>query len=275
MPELPEVETVVRGLRSPLIGRTALEAWSDWPKTVRGLSADAMTERLRGQTFRAITRRAKYIICHLDHDRLVVHLKMTGRLYVTENDAVHEADRWVHFRLQLDNGQQLRFSDSRKFGMVALTPEFESLAPGLGPEPLEDGFTVPDFAIRLARRSAPIKAVLLDQTVVAGVGNIYADEALFRARIHPLRPAKSLRTDEIGALHLAVREVLAAGIEEEGASVNWYRKPDGTRGSAQFFLAVYDREGQPCPVCGAPVEKIRVAQRGTHFCPHCQPIIGS
>ena len=175
----------------------------------------------------------------------------------------------------MDEGQQLRFSDSRKFGRVALTTEFEKLAPDLGPEPLEDGFTVPDFAERLAKRSAPIKAVLLDQTVVAGVGNIYADEALFRARIHPLRPAKTLRTDEITALHLAIREVLAAGIEEEGASVNWYRKPDGTPGNAQFFLAVYDREGKPCPVCGAPVEKIRVAQRGTHFCPHCQSLIKS
>ncbi|MFN8380004.1 MAG: DNA-formamidopyrimidine glycosylase [Anaerolineae bacterium] len=270
MPELPEVETVVRGLRGPLIGHTALEAWSDWPKTVRGLSNEAFTDRVRGQTFRAITRRAKYILCHLDHDLLVVHLKMTGRLYVTPDEAAHHADRWMHFRLQLDGGEQLRFSDARKFGFVALAAHFDELDPGLGPEPLEDEFTVPDFAARLAKRSAPIKAILLDQTVVAGVGNIYADEALFRARIHPLRPAKSLRFDEIAALHDTIRVVLAAGIEEEGASVNWYRKPDGTTGNAQSYFAVYDREGQPCVVCGTPIEKIRVAQRGTHFCPNCQ-----
>jgi formamidopyrimidine-DNA glycosylase len=270
MPELPEVETVVRGLREPLIGHTALEAWSDWPKTVRGLPTDAFTDRVRGQTFRAITRRAKYIICHLDHDLLVVHLKMTGRLYVTEDATAHDADRWVHFRLQLDGGRQLRFSDARKFGFVALISDFDSLAPKLGPEPLESGFTVADFSMRLARRAAPIKAVLLDQTVVAGVGNIYADEALFRARIHPLRPANDLRPDEIVALHDSIRIVLAAGIEEEGASVNWYRKPDGTTGNAQSGFAVYDRQGQPCPVCGTPVTKIRVAQRGTHYCPNCQ-----
>lgn len=270
MPELPEVETVVRGLREPLIGRTAVEAWSDWPKTVRGVPADTFTDRVRGQTFRAITRRAKYIICHLDHDLLVVHLKMTGRLYVTDDHAEHEADRWLHFRLQLDSGRQLRFSDARKFGFVALTSDFDSLAPGLGPEPLEDGFTVEDFSTRLARRAAPIKAVLLDQTVVAGVGNIYADEALFRARIHPLRPANRLRPEEMAALHDSIRVVLAAGIEEEGASVNWYRKPDGTTGNAQSGFAVYDRQGQPCPNCGTTVVKIRVAQRGTHYCPNCQ-----
>ena len=275
MPELPEVETVVRGLREPLIGHTALEAWTDWPKTVRGVPAEAFTGRVRGQTFRAITRRAKYIICHLDHDLLVVHLKMTGRLYVTPDDATHDADRWLHFRLQLDGGEQLRFSDARKFGFVALASSFAELDPGLGPEPLEDEFTVAAFAARLMRRSAPIKAVLLDQTVVAGVGNIYADEALFRARVHPLRPANRLRPDEITALRETIRLVLAAGIEEEGASVNWYRKPDGTTGNAQSLFAVYDREGQPCVVCGTPIEKIRVAQRGTHYCPNCQKKVPS
>ena len=270
MPELPEVETVVRGVRGSLVGHTALEAWSDWPRIVRGTTAEAFTSRVRGQTFRTVTRRAKYILCQLDHDLLVVHLKMTGRLYVAPDDAVYDADRWLHFRLQLDGGQQLRFSDARKFGLVALVSRFDEIAPALGPEPLEDEFAVPDFAARLARRSTPIKAVLLDQSVVAGVGNIYADEALFLARIHPLRPASSLRAEEIAALHGAIRVVLLEGIEREGASIHWYRKPDGTTGSAQTALAVYGREGQPCINCGAPIEKIRVAQRGTHFCPVCQ-----
>ncbi|HYO88544.1 MAG TPA: DNA-formamidopyrimidine glycosylase [Candidatus Limnocylindrales bacterium] len=271
MPELPEVETVVRELREPLVGRTALGVWVDWPNTLRGMPSEDFAARIHGQTFRAINRRAKYILCQLDHDVLVVHLKMTGRLYVTTDEAVHDSDRWVHFRLQLDGGQQLRFSDARKFGFVSLTQDINVLAPGLGVEPLEDEFTVTYLAEQLARHRKAIKALLLDQTMIAGVGNIYADEALHRARIHPLRPSDGLRPDEIAALHEAVRHVLAAGIVAEGASINWYRKPDGTQGSMQSRFVAYGREGEPCPVCGAPIEKIRVAQRGTHFCPVCQP----
>jgi formamidopyrimidine-DNA glycosylase len=271
MPELPEVETVVRGLRAPLVGRTALDVWVDWPNTLRGMPSADFAARVRGQTFRRIDRRAKYIVAQLDHDLLVVHLKMTGRLYVTDDSAVHDSDRWVHFRLQLDGGQQLRFSDARKFGFVQLTHDLNALAPGLGVEPLEDEFTVAYLTQRLPRHHKAIKALLLDQTMIAGVGNIYADEALHRARIHPLRAANSLRPEEIAALHEAVRHVLAAGILAEGSSINWYRKPDGTQGDMQNRFLVYGREGQPCPACGAPIHKIRVAQRGTHYCPVCQP----
>jgi formamidopyrimidine-DNA glycosylase len=270
MPELPEVETVVRGLREPLIGRRVLSIWHDWQKVIRTPMPDDFAARIHGQTFRAITRRAKYILCHLDHDILVVHLKMTGRLYVTEDAASHDSDRWVHFRAQLDAGKQLRFSDSRKFGRVALVSDFNALAPTLGPEPLEDAFTVDVFRERIRQRSRCIKALLLDQDVLAGVGNIYADEALFRAKIRPLRPADSLNDDETERLHSAIRFVLAQAVEREGASVDWYRKPDGTRGEAQTQFYAYDRQGQPCLVCGTPIEKIRVAQRGTHFCPQCQ-----
>jgi len=270
MPELPEVETVVRGLREPLVGRAILDVWTDWPKVLRGMPVADFAARAHGQTVRSIHRRAKYIVCTLDHDLLVVHLKMTGRLYVAADDALVEADRWVHFRAQLDNGQQLRFSDARKFGFVALAPALDTLAPALGPEPLEDTFTAAGFARDLARRRTAIKALLLDQSLVAGVGNIYADEALYHARIHPLRPANSLTRKEVTALHAAIRMVLAAAIEREGASINWYRKPDGSRGEAQRGFAVYGREGEPCFTCGRPVEKIRVAQRGTHFCPNCQ-----
>ena len=270
MPELPEVETVVRGLREPLVGRTILDVWTGWPNTLRGMPAADFSARAHGQAVRSIHRRAKYIVCTLDHDLLVVHLKMTGRLYVAENDAVVEADRWVHFRAQLDNGQQLRFSDARKFGFVSLAPNLETLAPRLGVEPLEDGFTPAGFALQLARHRTAIKALLLDQSIVAGVGNIYADEALYLARIHPLRPANSLSEDEVTALHGAIRAVLAEAIEREGASISWYRKPDGSRGEAQRGFAVYGREGEPCLTCGTPIEKIRVAQRGTHFCPNCQ-----
>jgi formamidopyrimidine-DNA glycosylase len=271
VPELPEVETVVRGLRAPLIGHTVLSIWSDWHRTLRTPAAADFATRIVGQTFRAVRRRAKYILCDLDHDILIVHLKMTGRLYVTADDAAHDADHWVHFRAQLNGGQQLRFSDARKFGFVALVSSLEEIAPNLGPEPLEDDFTAEVLAERLQKRGAGIKGVLLDQGVLAGVGNIYADEALWRSHIHPLRSANGLSSAELVALHTAIRESLAGGIEHEGASVNWYRKPDGTTGEAQEHFHVYDRGGQPCHRCGTLISKTRVAGRGTHFCPQCQP----
>ena len=270
MPELPEVETVVRGLRQPLIGRTVQGMWYDCERTIQSPDPEQFAARIVGQTFRAVERRAKYILCQLDHDVLVVHLKMTGRLYVTPDDAVSNGDRWLHFRLQLDNGTQLRFSDARKFGFVALTELFDRIAPALGPEPLGAEFTADVLRERLQRHSKNIKALLLDQAFVAGVGNIYADEALYRARIHPLRPANCLNDTEIDALYTAIRAALNAGIEQEGASINWYRKADDTPGEAQHHLFVYGREDEPCERCGETIVKIRVAQRGTHFCPACQ-----
>jgi formamidopyrimidine-DNA glycosylase len=271
MPELPEVETVVRALRGPLIGRTVQGMWYDWANTIHSPDPHEFAARITGQRFKAIERRAKYILCHLDYDTLVVHLKMTGRLYVSPDEAEQDADRWVHFRLQLDEGQQLRFSDSRKFGKVYLADSLEPITGKLGPEPLDDAFTVAAFQQRLSGRNRAIKALLLDQTVLAGVGNIYADEALFRSGIHPLRSSASLSEAEITRLHGAIRDALNAGIQHEGASISWYRKPDGTQGESQKHFFVYGREGQACQTCGHPIEKIRVAQRGTHFCPQCQP----
>jgi len=270
MPELPEVETVVRGLRAPLTGRTVQSLWYDWPRTLHSPTPDEFATRIVGQTFRSIERRAKYIVCALDHDYLIVHLKMTGRLYVSDTHAQHDADRWVHFKLGLDAGHELRFSDARKFGKVYLTAQLDSVVGALGPEPLEDAFTLEVFRQRLMRHAKNIKALLLDQSFVAGVGNIYADEALFRAGIHPLRRADTLNADEIARLYDSVRAALRDGIDYEGASINWYRKPDGTRGESQNHFYVYGREGQACLACGASIHKIRVTQRGTHFCPHCQ-----
>lgn len=270
MPELPEVETVVRGLRQPLVGRTVLGMWQDCARTILFADPDEFAARIVGQTFRAIERRAKYILCQLDHDLLVVHLRMTGRLYVVPNDAMSDADRWLHFSLQLDNGTQLRFSDARKFGFVSLTPSFDAIAPALGPEPLDDDFTPEILRQRLAGHSKSIKALLLDQSFVAGVGNIYADEALFRSKISPLRPSNQLTDAEIVALHGAIRDALNMGIQQEGASVSWYRKPDGEIGTAQNHLYAYGRDGEPCERCGTTIVKIRVAQRGTHYCPSCQ-----
>ncbi len=271
MPELPEVETVVRGLRAPLVGRTVRGTWHDWHKVIRTPDAESFAARIEGQTFRAVNRRAKYILAELDDAILLVHLKMTGRLYVTPHDAVHDADRWVHFRLELDNGHQLRFSDARKFGFVALTNDVATVTAKLGPEPLTDDFTPDVLKSRLAAHRKGIKALLLDQAFLAGVGNIYADEALHRAGIHPLRAADSLTDGEIVRLHGTIRDVLNLGIDREGASVSWYRKPDGTTGEAQNHFLVYDREDEPCLTCGTPIVKIRAAQRGTHYCPQCQP----
>ena len=270
MPELPEVETVVRGLREPLVGRMAGAVWTDWERIIDSPPFRQFADRIRGQQFRAITRRAKFIVCQLDHDFLIVHLRMTGRLYVVPDDAVQDADRWLHFGVQLDNGTQLRFSDARKFGRVWLTADMETVTGKLGPEPLADDFTLDVLRDGLKRRSKKIKPLLLDQTFVAGVGNIYADEALHRAKIHPLRRADELTDAEIVRLHEMVRTVLSDGIDYEGASVNWYRKPDGTPGESQNHLFVYGRDGEACLNCGTLIEKIRVGQRGTHFCPNCQ-----
>ncbi len=275
MPELPEVETVVRGLRQPLIGRTVTGFWFDWPRTIGGPDPDQFAARVQGQTFKRIERRAKYIVCHLDDELLIVHLKMTGRLYVTPAESVQNDDRWMHFKLSLDNGHELRFSDARKFGKVYLSQDFASVTPGaakLGPEPLEDSFKAADFHARLVGRKTVLKALLLDQSFVAGVGNIYADEALFRAKLHPLRKADSLNVKESARLYKMVREVLQAGIDYEGASISWYRKPDGTEGESQKHFYAYGRDGQPCLVCGTTLVKTRVAQRGTHYCPSCQPL---
>ena len=271
MPELPEVETVVRGLRKPLIGHTITSMWYNWENSI-GLPAPHEFEgRIIGQTVKGISRRAKYIVIELDTDLLLIHLRMTGRLYVTDEDAVHDVDKWVHVKFGLDGGKELRFSDSRKFGKVYLVDTLDAVTGDIGPEPLDDEFTVEIFKQRLTGRSKMIKALLLDQTFIAGVGNIYADEALHRAGIHPQRNADALSDAEIARLHQTVREALAAGIQYEGASISWYRKPDGTPGESQQHFYVYGRDGEECLTCGkVRIEKIRVVQRGTHFCPNCQ-----
>lgn len=268
MPELPEVETVVRGLRDPLVGRRIEGVWYERPKVIATPGADEFVARLQGQTFRAINRRAKYILCQLDTDILAIHLKMTGRLYIYDRDG--EPDKWVRLRLDLDNDHRLYFSDARRFGRVYLAENVSAFAPDLGPEPLEDDFTVDVLRTRLHGRHKAIKALLLDQSFVAGVGNIYADEALHSAGIHPLRPADELNNEQITRLHSTIRSALNKGIDYQGASINWYRQPNGERGESQDHFLVYGRTGEPCLNCGQPIEKIRVAQRGTHFCPSCQ-----
>jgi formamidopyrimidine-DNA glycosylase len=273
MPELPEVETVVRGLRRPLVGQQIVAVEYEKSSVIRTPSPDEFIVRVTGQRVLSINRRAKYILCQLEDGILAVHLKMTGRLYVADQPATEEAgvDRWVRILFRLANGQTLYFSDARRFGGVFYIHDIADIAPNLGPEPLEDDFTPAVLTERLNGRNRQIKALLLEQSFIAGVGNIYADESLFAAKIHPLRRADTLTKAEIKRLHGTIRDALNSGIQHEGASINWYRKPDGTTGESQDHFAVYDREGEPCLQCGAPIVKIRVAQRGTHFCPHCQP----
>jgi formamidopyrimidine-DNA glycosylase len=271
MPELPEVETVVRGLREPLVGRTVTRVWYENTRVIHMPSAEQFAQQIVGQQCIAINRRAKYIVCTLSQDIFAVHLKMTGRLYVVAPGQTTADDRWIRVKFDLSDGNTLCFSDARRFGRVYLAQRIEDFAPDIGPEPLEDDFTVEVLRQRLHGRSKMIKALLLDQSFVAGVGNIYADEALFRAKIHPERRADSLTKAETARLYQTIRDALTDGIQYEGASINWYRKPDGTTGESQEHFFAYDREGKPCVNCGTPIRKIRVAQRGTHFCPSCQP----
>ena len=272
MPELPEVETIVRGLRPHVVGRTIEALRYTWPRTLHTPDAPIFAARVAGQRVQAVRRRGKYVVLELSSDTLLIHLRMTGRLYVMPADVRAEADRWLRVAFALDDGRELRFSDVRKFGRCYLLDDPARILGRLGPEPLGPRFTVAVFRRQLAGRRRKLKPALLDQRVVAGVGNIYADEALFFARLHPLRRVDTLSAAETERLHKALQHVLLQGLAREGASVDWYRKADGTRGSAQEALAVYGRAGQPCPRCGHPVERIVVAQRGTHFCPRCQPL---
>lgn len=271
MPELPEVETVVRALRDPLIGRTFTGFESYWPNQI--VVPDDVAElraRIDGRTVTAIDRRAKYIVMTLDDgaETLIVHLKMTGHLAVVPSDEpVH---KHVRNLFKLKDGFDLRFRDMRKFGRIYLVQDPSKILAKLGPEPLEDAFTVDVFRQRIAGRTRIIKPLLLDQTIVAGIGNIYADESLYDAKVRPDRAANTLTDDEISLLWQGIRRVLQAGIEREGASIDTYVKPDGTKGDMQNAVNVFRRTGSPCYDCGEPIQRIILAQRSTHFCPACQ-----
>jgi formamidopyrimidine-DNA glycosylase len=270
VPELPEVETVVRGLRDDVIGRTITGAEVDWPPQIVGMPPEGFADRLRGQRIERLYRRGKYIVFELSDDVLIIHLRMTGRLYVAAPGEVGEADRWLRVMFPLDDGRELRFSNLRKLGRVYLVADVDEVLGGLGPEPLADDFTLDAFRERLARRSGVIKPLLLNQSFIAGVGNIYADEALWHARIAPTRRADTLDPAEVERLYDAVRLVLQEGIRHEGSSFSWYRKPDGSPGGYQRHFKAYGRTGEPCPRCGTPLTRITLGQRGTHFCPVCQ-----
>lgn len=270
MPELPEVETVVRGLRDDVIGRTITGIEVNWSRELAGLSPIEFADRLIGQQIEGLHRRGKYIVFELTHDAMLIHLKMSGRLYVAARGEIRDNDPWTRVAFQLDDGRELRFSDARKFGRVYLVAQEAEVTGKLGPEPLSEEFTLGRFRELISARRGVIKPLLLNQAFVAGVGNIYADEALWLARIDPRRNVDTLKPEEIERLHQAIRAVLEEGIEYQGTTLNWYRQPDGTEGGYQTRFKVYDREDEPCPECGAAIHKIWLGQRGTHFCPACQ-----
>jgi formamidopyrimidine-DNA glycosylase len=274
MPELPEVETIRCDLDPRVCGRTitAVRVAPDAPRLVQGDSPTDFARRLTGRRIDGIDRRGKYLLFHLSGGLwLIVHLRMTGALLHRDGRARASADRYVRAVLALDDGSELRYADLRKLGTLRLVDDPQDVVGRLGPEPLSARFTTAALRRAIGKRRAPIKAVLMDQRALAGLGNIYADEALFAARIHPLRRADTLSEAEIGRLHRSIRRVLRQAIDNRGASFRDYVDGGGREGSHQFHVKVFRRTGRPCYVCGATIERIKVGGRSTHFCPRCQP----
>jgi len=269
MPELPEVETIKNELAPHIIGRGISGVSLIFEGIIRQPSVEEFHSRLIGQKITGVARRGKYLILDLTSgEALIIHLKMTGSLLVKPTSA--EADRFIRAILYLDNEIGIYFRDPRKLGRMWLVEDKNSIVGKLGPEPLEADFSHQILAQRLSKRTAPIKAVLCDQSLVAGIGNMYADEALFGARIHPLRTGKSLSPEEVEHLHSAIQQVLWSAINNKGASVDSYLRPSGEVGTAHFQFQVAHRGGQSCPVCGTPIQRISIRNRGSYFCPQCQ-----
>jgi formamidopyrimidine-DNA glycosylase len=274
VPELPEVETVRRRLEPALVGRRFEHVEIDDPRLTRPEDPAEVAAELIGERVEALERRGKYLVVRFESGRvLLIHLRMTGTLLhaVPGNPADVPHRRAV---VNLDDGSDVVYRDVRRFGTWLLVePDAldSYLAQRLGGEPLGRTFTTRSLAASLANRRAPVKAALLDQRTLAGLGNIYVDEALWRARIHPLRPARELDADEVRALREGIKRALEAGIKRQGATLRDYRQPDGSAGSMQNEFKVYGRLGEPCDRCGTLIEKTRVAGRGTWYCPVCQP----
>jgi formamidopyrimidine-DNA glycosylase len=266
MPELPEVETFVRTLRPALVGQTVLQADLRWKRTLAAPSPAKFERQISGQQIIEVSRRAKYFILALSSASLLIHLRMSGDLMVILGG--YEPDRHDRLLLKLSDNATFVFSDPRKFGRAWLVNDPASVLADLGPEPLSDAFTPAWLFAALRARRRQIKPLLLDQTFLAGLGNIYTDEALHMARLHPLRRSDTVSETEAAALRQSIRAVLEEGIRRNGASIDWVYRG----GEFQNHFRVYQRGGKPCPVCGAAVERITVGQRGTHFCPVCQPI---
>ncbi|MBA7507247.1 Formamidopyrimidine-DNA glycosylase [subsurface metagenome] len=270
MPELPEVETIKNELPPYIVGHRITSVTLLWDGVVRQPSVEEFYSRLIGQRITEVARRGKYLILGLtSNEVLIIHLKMSGSLLLKPASA--EPDKYIRAILHLDKETELHFRDPRKLGAMWLVEDKNAIVGKLGPEPLEADFTPEVLAQRLNNRTAPIKALLCDQAFIAGIGNMYADEALFAARIHPLRLGKSLSQDEVERLHSAIRKTLWSAIGYKGASVDTYFRPGGELGIAHFqFQVAHYLSGKLCPVCGTPIQRIPIRNRGSYFCPKCQ-----
>lgn len=274
MPELPEVETTVRDLRPQLTGHTITRARVFWEKTIATPPAREFARSIRGYTILDITRRGKFLRFHMrkgDTTKyLFVHLRMTGGFRIDPCD--EPRDKHMHILLRLDDGRELRFRDPRKFGRMWLVQDETPVVGKLGPEPLE--ITEKEFIKRFNTRRGRLKPLLLDQTFLAGLGNIYVDESLWSARLHPLRTAESLTRSERVRLFHAIQRVLKRAVAVGGTSIDiMYKRVNGASGGFQDSLRAFDRENRPCRRCGTPIQKTVVGQRGTHFCPTCQKLL--
>ncbi len=271
MPELPEVETIKNELLPHIVGHRITGITLFWEGIVRQPSVEEFRAHLIRQRITGITRRGKYLIFSLASSRaLIIHLRMTGSLLLKSVSS--EPEKFIRAILYLNSEMALHFRDPRKLGVMWLVEDANSIVGKLGPEPLEAGFTPQLLQRLLTNRVAPIKALLCDQSFIAGIGNMYADEALFAARIHPLRLGGSLSQGEIEKLHGTIHQVLWSAIGNKGASVDTYFRPGGELGTAHFQFRVAHRlSGNFCPVCGTAIERIPVRNRGTYFCPKCQP----
>jgi formamidopyrimidine-DNA glycosylase len=264
MPELPEVETIARTLRPELTGRVVISAQVLWPRAIETPTAAEFAQKIAGQEITEVSRRAKYLHIHLSTGHLFIHLRMSGDLLIKDGAAPLEKHDRLAFALS--DGRQLVFNDTRKFGRAWLTAHPEDVIGHLGPEPFDPAFTPQNLHQKLQEKHRQIKPLLLDQGFLAGLGNIYTDEALHFSHIHPLRLSDTINETEANRLFQAIRAVLQAGIEHNGASIDWVYRGGGF----QNYFRAYDRAGEPCPECGTPIERIVVGQRGTHFCPNCQ-----
>lgn len=276
MPELPEVETLARDLRRLIVGSTFGQVEVLWARSVALPTAEELTCEVPGREILDVGRRGKFLILSLSGTSyLLMHLRMSGQVRVENGERALDDHARVIFHLT--DGRQLVFSDTRKFGRVYWTTDLESVVGDLGPEPLADNFTADALAEILSRHKGALKPLLLNQRVLAGLGNIYTDEALFIARLHPLRKANSLSPTEIEQLYAAIRHVLRQAIDNRGTTLQdaRYRDAQGRPGLNVDSLHVYHRAGEPCGNCGTPIERIVVGGRGTHICPCCQLTSGS
>lgn len=268
MPELPEVETIVRGLREVVVGKRIERVEVYWPRSIAEPDPAEFVARLEGQRIQGLDRRGKYVIGRLEHGDLLIHLRMTGQLLVAARGLDYDR-QYLRVALVLDDAR-VHLCDVRKLGRLAWVPDGEVALASLGPEPLSGGFTAECLAAAAARRRVPVKALLLDQRVVAGIGNIYADEALHTAGIAPRRAACTLSSAELGALWSAVRQELERAIENRGTTLRDYRDVTGRAGEHREALRVYGRVGEPCLRCGARIARIAICGRSSYHCPACQ-----